>query len=319
MQNIWASLPKPFTVLAPMDDVTDVVFRSIVRESAAPDLFFTEFTNVEALCSAGKTSQIRRLTLDTNDHPIIAQIWGKEPEHYAQATTLIKEMGFDGVDINMGCPQHDVIKNGSCSALIHNHELAHDILVAVQQAADDLPVSVKTRIGLKEIETEDWIGFLLEHNLQAISVHGRTAKEMSLVPAHWDEIGKAVQLRDAMKKETIIVGNGDVKNWNEAIQKHKEFGVDGVMIGRGIFANMWAFEKDQTEHHPRERIQLLRLHIERFRDQWESTKQYDILKRFYKIYMTGFEGAHDLRNELMMTKRFEEALQVVDKAEKLLV
>ena len=157
MSNIWKTLKKPFTVLAPMDDVTDDVFRNIVCETARPDLFFTEFTNVEAICSAGRESQIRRFQYSNRQHPIIAQIWGKEPKHYFETTKLIHELGFDGVDINMGCPVRDVFQNGTCSAFIQDHSRAKEVISATQEAAGEIPVSVKTRIGVNKIEIEDWI------------------------------------------------------------------------------------------------------------------------------------------------------------------
>lgn len=313
MPNIWKTLQRPFTVLAPMDDVTDVVFREIVAETARPDVYFTEFTNVEAICSKGKEVQINRFRYTPQQRPIIAQIWGLEPEHYAETTRLIVELGFDGVDINMGCPDRTVMKNGACSAFIRDRSRAQEVIAATREAAGNIPVSVKTRIGLGKIETESWIGFLLEQNLDAITVHGRTAKELSLVPCHWDEIGKAVTLRNTMKKETSIIGNGDVKNHAEALQKYEAFGVDGVMIGRGIFENLWAFDKHQTPHipTPNERLTLLLKHARLYHNTWGNKKKFDVLKRFFKIYCSGFPGAQDLRIQLMESKNLEDVERTV--------
>ncbi|MBI5151792.1 MAG: tRNA-dihydrouridine synthase [Candidatus Pacebacteria bacterium] len=310
MSNIWKTLPKPFSVLAPMDDVTDLVFREIVCETSKPDLFFTEFANCEALCSEGKKFQESRLRLTNLQHPIIAQIWGVEPEHFKTVAQHIRSLGFDGIDINMGCPIRVVVKNGACAGLIRDRKRAHEIILATQEGAGYLPVSVKTRIGLNTIITEDWIGFLLEHHLAAITVHGRTAKEQSKVPNHWDEIGKAVQLRDRVAPNTIIVGNGDVKTWEEALQITKVHGVDGVMIGRGIFENMWVFERDQQRtHEPREIIDLLKKHVALFDHTWGTTKKFDVMKKFFKIYVNGFAGAKEMRADLMESKTSDDVLQ----------
>lgn len=295
-----------------MDDVTDVVFREIVREIAAPDLFFTEFTNVEALSSAGRESQIKRLQFTPEQHPIIAQIWGLDPTHYAAVTKMIKEMGFDGVDINMGCPIRTVFNNGACSALIRDRKRAKEIITATKEAAGDMPVSVKTRIGVKEIETESWIGFLLEQDLAAITVHGRTVKELSKVPCHWDEIGKAVKLRNRMGKDTVIIGNGDVKNHAEAVEKFEQHHVDGVMIGRGIFTDILTFSKEMREPlTPEEQKALLLKHVQLFEKTWGTTKKFEIMKKFFKIYLTGFAGAQELRMKLMEAKNAAEIEQLL--------
>ena len=318
MINIWKTLKKPFTVLAPMDDVTDDVFRTIVCQTARPDLFFTEFTNVDAICSAGRESQIRRFHYSKRQHPIIAQIWGKEPEHYYETTKLVRDLGFDGVDINMGCPVRDVFQNGTCSAFIEDRVRAKEVIAATQEAAGKMPVSVKTRIGVHKINTENWIGFLLEQHLEAITIHGRTVKELSKVPCHWDEIGKAVKLRNAIQKDqhTMIVGNGDVKNYTEAVSIYEVHGVDGVMIGRGIFENLWAFEKTPhvQEHSPEERLSLLLKHARLFETTWGTTKRFEILKKFFKIYCSGFSNAQELRVQLMETENSKDIQHILKEA-----
>lgn len=318
MQNIWKTLQKPFTVLAPMDDVTDDVFRTIVCETARPDVFFTEFTNVDAICSEGRESQIRRFQYSKRQHPIIAQIWGKEPEHYFETTKLIRNLGFDGVDINMGCPVRDVFQNGTCSAFIQDHARAQEVIAATQEAAGEIPVSVKTRIGVHQIETEGWIGFLLEQNLAAITIHGRTVKELSKVPCHWDEIGKAVELRNASQQDrhTMIVGNGDVKNYAEVLSLYEAYGVDGIMIGRGIFENLWSFEKTlhAQDHSPQERLSLLLKHARLFETTWGTTKRFEILKKFFKIYCSGFPNAQELRIKLMEAGNSEHIHHTLEEA-----
>jgi len=210
MQSFWNTLEKPILIQAPMDDVTDTVFRQIIARCGKPDVFFTEFTNVEGMCSRGKDKVGKRIVFTPVERPIVAQIWGLDPLKFTETAKLIKRMGFDGIDINMGCPEKSVVKRGSCGAIIDNPKLAKEIILAVRKGAVGLPISVKTRIGVKNIQTEKWIKFLLEMDLDAITIHGRTVAEMSDVPNHWDEIGKAVRLRDSMKSKTLIIGNGDI-------------------------------------------------------------------------------------------------------------
>jgi len=216
-KNIWQQLKKPIFILAPMEDVTDTVFRQIVLSLGKPDLFFTEFTNCEALLSKGKRRVEHRLQFTSLEKPIIAQIWGTKPEQFKKVAETLVDMGFDGIDINMGCPERSVVRQGACSALIKDHALTREIIQAVKEGSGGkLPVSVKTRIGFNEIQTEEWIGFLLEQDLASLTIHGRTVKEMSAVPAHWDEIGKVTLLRDQLNSNTIIIGNGDVMSLKEA-------------------------------------------------------------------------------------------------------
>jgi tRNA-dihydrouridine synthase len=314
--NIWRKLTtekQPFFVLAPMDDVTDTVFRQIVAQTAPPDLMMTEFANADGWCSPGKEAIMTRLRFETPEQPLIAQIWGIDPANYRQMAADMVELGFVGVDINMGCPVRDMIKKGACSAMIQNPALAAEVISATKEGvAGKIPVSVKTRIGFNKIETEDWVGFLLEQGLDAITVHGRTKKEMSKVPAHWDEVAKAVKLRDKLAPETVIVGNGDVMNRAEGLQRAKETGVDGIMIGRGIFQNLFVFAEKQQPHSLQEMLGILKKHIELYRDTWGEQKPYEPLKKFYKVYVHGFDGAGSIRAELMQTKSYKEALELID-------
>ncbi|MCX6793883.1 MAG: tRNA-dihydrouridine synthase, partial [Candidatus Gottesmanbacteria bacterium] len=247
MKSFWQKLPKPILALAPMEDVTDTVFRCIVASCARPTVFFTEFTSVDGLFSRGREEVIHRFDYTENERPIIAQIWGNTPELFYKAAKLIAEMKFDGVDINAGCPQKNVTSHGGGACLIQDPPLMKEIINATREGAGRLPVSVKTRLGYKKISF-DWIQFLLEQNLDALIVHGRTAAELSKVPAHWDEIGKIVVLRNQMKKNTILLGNGDVTNYADALAKCGKYGTDGAMIGRGIFHNLWAFDKNGVSH-----------------------------------------------------------------------
>jgi nifR3 family TIM-barrel protein len=302
-KNIWQQLNKPFFVLAPMDDVTDTSFRRLLAKYAPPDLFYTEFTNVEGLFSSGRDHVLRRFRFTETERPLIAQIWGLDPEHYEKASALIVELGFDGVDINMGCPESGVVKKGCCSALINNPELAKKIIEATKKGTQGkIPVSVKCRIGFNKIATEEWCGFLLDQGIDALIVHGRTTKEMSKVPAHWDEIGKVVEIRNEKKLDTVIVGNGDVESYQQGVMLAEKYGLDGIMVGRGIFHNFWVFKKNQKEHSPAERMEILLDHTKTFIDDWGDTKNFAILRKFYKIYASGFEGASDLRVKLMETK-----------------
>ena len=229
--NTLNQLPKPFFVLAPMDDVTDTVFRQVVAGCAAPDLYFTEFVNVDGLQSPGRDKLLKRLEFTATEKPLIAQIWGKLPENFRKTADELVAMGFAGIDINMGCPEKTVVKNGCCSALINNRELAAEIIKATQEGtAGRVPVSVKTRLGFSEIDLS-WIEFLLGQNLDMLTIHGRTRKEMSAVPANWDMIGQVRELRDQLAANTLIVGNGDVENRQQASELAEKYGLDGIMIG----------------------------------------------------------------------------------------
>ena len=333
MTNFWQSLPKPFSVLAPMEDVTDTVFRQVISDCGRPDVLFTEFTNCEGMQSAGQSKVIHRLRYSPSERPIVAQVWGITPEDYFKTAQLIQELGFDGIDINMGCPVKKVIKMGACSALIKNPSLAKEIIQATKEGAPNIPVSVKTRIGFNKIQTEEWLGFLLmDCKPDVITVHGRTVKEESKVPCHWDEIAKVVRMRDEIFKDSqvnkpLIVGNGDVQNIHDARQKAVEFGVDGVMIGRGVFKNPWAFNPEidvdsqgqafyisSNELIPIiERIGLLKKHILLWEQTWEESKNFAILKKYFKIYISGFAGSSEIRAELMQTNNTRESLVILDK------
>lgn len=323
MKFSWGNLPKPFFSLAPMEGGTDTVFRQIVMSCGKPDVMFTEFTNCEGLLSKGGNEVGKRLIYSHDEHPIIAQIWGAKPESFYKVAQLLVEMGFDGIDINMGCPERTVVAHGCCSALIENPTLAAEIIQATKEGAGILPVSVKTRIGFKDIQTEKWIGFLLVQNLYALTVHFRTQKEMSLVPAHWEEALKISTLRDQISKTTILIGNGDVLTVKEGKEKALQYGLDGIMIGRGAFHNPYVFDDsiDYASQTKEQRIILLKKHLGLFEKTWTQThplsekgytRSYPPLKRFFKIYINGFEGAADLREKLMRTNNVDEAKAVLD-------
>jgi len=322
MSFSWSTLPKPFFVLAPMEGGTDTVFRQIVSSCGRPDAMFTEFTNVEGLLSKGREEVGKRLFFQESEQPLVAQIWGKKPESFLEVAKQLVGMGFSGIDINMGCPERTVVTNGCCSALIDNPTLASEIIKATQEGAGDFPVSVKTRIGFKTIETERWIDFLLDHDLSALTVHFRTQKEMSLVPAHWEEAEKVVKLRNQKGKDTVLIGNGDVLSRKQGAELAQKYGLDGIMIGRGVFQNPYVFDEsvDYAIQTKGQRIELLKKHIDLFEKTWKNThplsekgygKSFPPLKRYFKIYISGFDGASDLREKLMLTQTLEEAKEVL--------
>lgn len=322
MKFSWSQLPKPFFALAPMEGGTDTVFRQVVNMCGRPDVAYTEFTNCEGFLSKGKEEVGKRLVHSESERPLIAQIWGAKPESFYAVAQLLTKMGFDGIDINMGCPERNVVAHGCCSALIENPTLAKEMIDATKKGAGSLPVSVKTRIGFKDIRTEEWIGFLLEQDIDALTVHFRTQKEMSLVPAHWDEAKKVMILRDKIAPKTIILGNGDVLTKKQGKELVKKYGLDGIMIGRGVFQNPYVFNEkvDYSAQTKEERIQLLSKHISLFKKTWVNThplsekgylKSYPPLKRYFKIYIQGFDGASDLREKLMLTQNLEEAEAVL--------
>lgn len=307
--SIYQQLPQPFFALAPMDDVTDTVFRRIIAQAGKPDLFYTEFVNADGFCSKGRDHVGLRLYFTPTETPLVAQIWGLNPDNFYTITREIKKLGFAGVDINMGCPQKKVVKRGACAAMINNQELATKVITAVKKAAGrDLPVSVKTRLGYKEIVTEEWIGFLLSFELDALTIHLRTAAQMSKVPAQYEELIKIMALRDKISPKTKIIANGDILTREQGENIVKKYGVDGIMIGRGIFHNPYLFAEPAKNGSREELLGLLLDHINLHEQTWnKKVKTYQPLKRFFKIYVNGFDGAAGLREKLMLTKNHQEA------------
>ncbi|MBP9827000.1 tRNA-dihydrouridine synthase [Candidatus Saccharibacteria bacterium] len=314
-KTIWGQVratKAPFFVLAPMDDVTDIVFRQVVARLASADIMMTEFANVEGFCSPGRIAIERRLLLAPDEQNVIAQIWGTDPAKYQQMASELATRPFAGIDINMGCPVRDVIKTGACSGLIRTPELAQEIIQATQKGAGEMPVSVKTRIGFNEPDIEGWIGFLLEQQLPALTIHLRTVKEQSKVPAHWELLADIVAMRDRISPDTAIIANGDIEDRQAGLKLAEQTGCDGVMIGRGVFHNPWAFEVKPREHTLAERLAALKLHLDIFEATWQNNeKHYEPLKKFFKIYIQGFDGAAVWRNHLMQTRSLDEARHVI--------
>lgn len=311
---IWNELKKPFTILAPMEGVTDCVFRSVVNRAGRPDLFFTEFTNVSSYASErGRHDALERLTVKPEDKPIIAQIWGKNPAHFGELAKQLESLGFSGLDLNFGCPDRHVNKAGGGAAMIRTPELAIECIKQAK-ANTSLPVSVKTRLGFTYTEEyKTWLKLLLEQDLAALTIHLRTRKEMSKVPAHYELIPEIIQLRARISPSTKLIINGDIKDQrqiSELSQSYPE--VDGFMIGRGIFQNPYCF----TNHTPTkdDLLTLFRYHLDQYDARAKEIEHYpyEPLKRFFKIYINSFDGASDLRVKLMDCKNTTELRQVLD-------
>lgn len=311
-ENFWAALPKPFFILAPMEDVTDVVFRHVVKKAGAPDVFFTEFTNSDSFCHPDGIESVRgRLAFTEDEQPMVAHIWGDKPEFFREMSLALAEMGFKGIDLNMGCPVPNVAERGKGSGLILRPEVAEKLIAAAKSGG--LPVSVKTRIGFNQTaELEAWISHLLKQNIANLSIHLRTRKEMSKVPAHYEMIPQIMALRDQIAPQTLITINGDINDRQQGLELAAQYGVDGLMIGRGIFKNPYAFEKNPQDHTPQELINLLKLQLD-LQDQYFQQVPRSIvgLHRFFKIYVKGFPGANDLRIRLMETKSTAEVREVL--------
>ena len=311
--NFWAELPKPFFILAPMEDVTDVVFRHVVKAAGAPDVFFTEFTNSDSFCHPDGIESVRgRLAFTEDEQPMVAHIWGDKPAFFREMSIALADMGFKGIDLNMGCPVPNVAERGKGSGLILRPDVAAELIAAAK--AGGLPVSVKTRLGFTDTaEMESWISHLLRQDIANLSVHMRTRKEMSKVDAHWELIPQIVKMRDEIAPQTLITINGDILDRQMGLALAEKYGVDGLMIGRGIFKNPYAFEKEPKEHTPKEMIDLLRLQLD-LQDQFSEQVPRSIvgLHRFFKIYVKGFPGANDLRVSLMNTKSTAEVREILD-------
>ena len=296
--SFWQALPRPFFALAPMADVTDVSFRAMFAKYGKPDVFWTEFVSADGLCSPGRESLQVDLLFEEDQRPIVAQLFTSNPQNMYTAGMLAKELGFDGLDINMGCPDRKIEKQGCGCDMIRNPETAVTVIEAAMQTG--LPVSVKTRIGYNKDEIDTWVPTLLQTGIVALSMHLRTRKEMSKVPAHWEAMNRIVALRDTLAPKTLVIGNGDVTDRADGEQKAQESGCDGIMIGRGIFGNPWLFNKTiSRDTLPiAERLRVAVEHTKIF-EQKLPMKSFNLMKKHYKAYIEGFVGAKELRMRLM--------------------
>lgn len=317
----WANNIRPILALAPMEEVTDAAYRQIIAKYSGhgtprggPDVFFTEFTSADGLDSEGCERVSDRLIYSEGERPIVAQIWSAKPEKIFAAARIVRERGFDGVDINMGCPDAAVCKAGAGAALIKNPGLARELIAAAREGADGLPVSVKTRTGFSENDIDGWIGTLLDTKPAAITVHARTKKELSLVPAHWEEVRRAVEL--AKGTDTLILGNGDLMSVIDAEEKCRETGADGAMLGRAIYGNPWLFNRDISRESLtlEERLRVMVEHAELFEQLFASRKNFAEIKKHLHAYASGFGGAKQLRVALMEAKTAQDVHEVVEVA-----
>ncbi|MGF3066676.1 tRNA dihydrouridine synthase [Facklamia sp. P12950] len=313
-QNFWQNLPKPFFVLAPMEDVTDVAFRHVIAKAGRPDVFFTEFTNSESYCHPlGKESVRGRLIKTEDEQPIVAHIWGDRPEFFEQMAHGMEEEGFAGVDINMGCPAPNVFKHGRGSGLILRPQLAAQLIQASKKA--NLPISVKTRLGHHQVEEyKEWLKHLFEQGIANLSIHLRTKTEMSKVPAHWELIGEIKNLRDQYAPHTLLTVNGDIADRQQGLELYNTYEMDGIMIGRGVFQNPFAFEKEPRHHSAKELIDLFRYHLDLF--DYYDLHPFPALRRSFKIYLREFKGAHELRVQLMEAEDSIQAREILIAFEK---
>lgn len=312
-ENFWQKLKKPFFVLAPMADVTDFAMRQMLVKYGKPDVLYTEFVSADGLANAkGREVLLKDLRFEENEHPLVAQIFGAKPENIKSAARLVRELGFDGVDINMGCPDKSVEKQGAGAALMKNPALAREIIRAAKEGAGDMPVSVKTRLGYNKNEIATWLPALLAEKPALLTVHLRTRKEMSEAAAHWELAQEIVKMGKAAGVLTVC--NGDVASLAEGKQKAQASGVDGIMVGRGIFGNPWFFnQKIQREDLSlKERFEVMLKHVELFEKELVGIKGYHVMKKHFKAYVSGFDGAKELRAKLMETNSAKEAREIVN-------
>lgn len=332
-KNFWHRLKKPIYALAPMADVTDAAFRRVIARYGKPDVMWTEFVSADGLMRAtseGKRKLMKDLIYDESERPIVAQLFSASPLSMKQAAALCRELGFDGLDVNMGCPDKGIEKQGAGAAMIKTPKLARQVLRAAMEGAYPLPVSVKTRSGYNKDEIDTWLPELLAENPAVITIHARTRKEMSKVPARWQDVKRAVEIRNNLKSETLIFGNGDVTDLEDAKQKVAETGADGVMLGRAIFGNPWLFkgaaESSQCtfagsrklaqqsflkssdsspwanvhcELSANTRLSVLIEHTKLFEQLLGDVKNFAIMKKHFKSYLSGIPNSGGLREQLM--------------------
>lgn len=318
MDSFWSKLKKPFVVMAPMADVTDAAFRKVVARRGAPDIFWTEFVSADGLYH---TREIKKMPDEENplmgilakspeERPIVAQIFGANPETISYTAKLIEKLGFDGIDINMGCPDRAVERQGAGAAMIMNPDRAQEVIRAAQKATT-LPVSVKTRVGYNKEMLDEWLPALLEMNPAAITLHLRTRKEMSLVPANWDHMKKAVEIRNRINPSVLFIGNGDVQDLQDAHAKIAESGCEGAMLGRAMFGNPWVFAgKSDTDMPLTEKLSAL-IELAREFEKLAPRRNFSILKKHIKAFVTGFDGAAELRARLMETENADTLVTII--------
>ncbi len=311
-KGFWAKLKKPIIALSPMDDITDAACRRLIAKCGKPDVMLTEFVSVDGLCSVGQERLLKDLRYDECERPVVAQLFGDDPELFKKSAELCVRLGFDGIDINMGCPVKVVCKTGAGSSLINEPEKAKAVIQGTIEGAGDLPVSVKTRIGYNKIQTEEWAGHLLEANPATLTFHLRTRKEQSKVPAHWEEMPKIVKLAEG--SGVLILGNGDILTVEQAEQVCEETGCDGVMIGRAIFGNPWVFsrEKKIEDVSVTERLDTMLEHCRLYEEVFGEDKKFLVMRKHLMAYASGFPGAKDLRISLERVFSADDVIKAVE-------
>lgn len=315
MGNFWKTLPKPFFVLAPMDDVTDAAFRRIIAKYGRPDVTWTEFVSADGLCHpVGRKAILPKLWFDESERPIVAQLFSAFPEKMREAAKLVAELGFDGIDINMGCPDKLINKQGSGAACIKNPALAQELIHAAKAGAResgwDIPVSVKTRLGFDTDILEEWLPALLEAKPAVVTIHARTRKEMSDVPARWERVARAVEI--ARGSGTLIIGNGDVRDIAHARTLATETSADGVMLGRAIFGNPWLFDETRGVVSVEEKLRVMVEHTRLYEELFTDVKGFDSMRKHYVAYVSGFPRAKELRVKLMSAKSADGVANIVE-------
>ncbi len=304
-------------VLAPMADVTDAAFRRVIAKYGKPDVMWTEFVSADGLSSRGREKLLPDLWFDESERPIVAQLFSGKPESMRESAKLCVELGFDGIDINMGCPEKLIEKSGAGACLMKHPDLAVEIIKATKEGAGDLPVSVKTRIGYKDNDIETWLPKIIAAEPAVITIHARTRNEMSDVPARWDVVARAVEIARELRPDAstrpLIFGNGDVMSLEEAEEKVRDTGCDGVMMGRAIFGNPWLFNREvnRDDLPLEERFEVMLEHTKLFIDLFTGIKPLQIMKKHYKAYINGFDGAAELRAKLMATNSYPEIEQLI--------
>lgn len=314
-----AAKKRPLMVLAPMADVTDAAFRRVIARYGKPDVLWTEFVSADGLMSPGRDVLLTDLVFGEEERPIVAQLFSAHPKKMEEAATLVARLGFDGIDINMGCPDASIMKQGAGAALIKNPARAVELIKAAQHGAArgapkgrEVPVSVKTRIGTSKNELATWLPTLLSAQPAVVTIHARTTKELSLVPARWEHVGEAVRIRDAVGSPALIFGNGDIKTIADGRQRAAEVGADGVMIGRGIFGNPWLFNtRRKKSPSVKEKMRVLCEHVQLFDAVVGTRKSFAVMKKHFKAYVQGFDGAKELRVRLMETQNASEVIELL--------
>ncbi len=349
MKGFWEDLPRPFFVLAPLANVTDAAFRRVISKYGKPDVLWTEFVSADGLVKAspeGKAKLMRDLLYTEGERPIVAQLFTANPETMEEAARLVQELGFDGLDINMGCPDKTIEKQGAGAKLITTPDRAVEVIAAAKRGAPNLPVSVKTRLGYNKDVLEEWLPKLLSAEPVAITLHARTRKEMSKVPAHWERVKRAVEIRNELGSKTLILGNGDALDIEDAKKKAEESGVDGVMLGRAIFGKPWLFsevgsgrpaQNPLTSQAPQPdfasasagqsnvptfsnedfpgieaKLRIAVEHTKLFEELLGDIKSFAIMKKHFKAYVEGFDGAKELRVKLMEATSALEVEKIVE-------